>query len=99
MVVNRVMDPHFEEDDDQEWPEEEEMGATSNKQHDITAPGMSEITSVPEFKEMCAALAPHLEQLQSPIPPQDRQHRSVSKQAQKMGIPREQLKDIQKLCE
>ncbi len=98
MVLTLRMESHFEEEDDQEWPEEEEMGATTNKQHDITAPGMSEIISVSEFRESCAG-ASQLEELQSPIP-QGRQQRSTyTKLAQQMGITKERLKEIRVICE
>ena len=90
------MESVFEEEEDQEWPDEEEMGATANKQHDITAPGMSEITSALEFKVMCAGFASELESLQSPIPPEGSQHLTV--QAQQMGVSRQKLKEIQELC-
>lgn len=89
----------MEEEEDQEWPEEEEMGATANKQHDITAPGMSEIISVPEFKESCAGLASELKELQSPILQSAHQKKAMySCLARKMGITRERFKEIRTAC-
>ena len=78
--------------------EEEEMGATSKKHHDITAPGMSEITSVPEFKESCASLSSqHLERLQSPIPLSTNPS-NLSDLAEQMGVSMQELKSIQNQC-
>lgn len=91
-----------EEEDDQEWPEEEEMGATSKKHHEITAPGMSEITSVSEFKESCASLTPHhlehLKQLQSPVPQSKSSAQYLSDLAERMGVSTQELKKIRRLC-
>lgn len=76
------------------WIAEEVVVSTAlHKEHEIKAPGTSDILSVAEFKAECTADRLHLGQLKS------KESEAINAAlSEEMGIPTDALKQIQEVC-